>query len=105
MAGIFGSFVTLLIASTSLAQEICKGSFPQLDPTIVAKGFTTYVLARNLSSPRGIIFDKEGNLLVLERSKGITALKLKDDNNCMSVASKTAVVTDENVSDSPMQRS
>ena|ERR1700760_393352 len=59
-------------------------------PIIVAKGFTSYVLASGLSSPRGLVFDKEGNLLVVEKTPAgtVTAIKLKEDGGCVTLASK-----------------
>ena len=59
-------------------------------PTIVAKGFTSYVLASGLSSPRGLVFDKEGNLLVVEKTAAgtVTAIKLKEEGGCVTIASK-----------------
>lgn len=91
----------LLIAFASsavVAQQACGGAGAQYEPTVVANGFATYVLANKLTSPRGLVFDKEGNLLVLEQVKGVSALKLKEENGCLSVESKTAVVNDLSVS-------
>jgi glucose/arabinose dehydrogenase len=106
MMGItIGSLLALALSGASIAQNTCTGAAPERDPTVVANGFTAYILARGLSSPRGIVFDKEGNLLVIEKSKGVTALKLKEDGNCVSVASKTAVVTNSTVSLEPILKS
>jgi hypothetical protein len=59
-------------------------------PNVVAKGFTSYVLSSTLSGPRGLIFDKEGNLLVVEKTTAgqVTAIKLKEEGGCVSIASK-----------------
>lgn len=89
---------TLLFTSTSVAQNSCSGAFAETDPAIAAKGFSAHVIARNLTNPRGIVFDSEGNLLVLEKFKGVTALKLKDEGGCVGVESKVQVVSDGNVS-------
>jgi len=98
MASTITSVFTLLLAGTSFAQNACSGAFLETDPAIIAKGFTAYVIARNLTNPRGIVFDKDGNLLVLEKFRGVTALKLKDEGNCTSVVSKTRVLNDGTVS-------
>ena len=87
-----------LASSAVIAQQTCEGAGAQYEPTIVANGFSTYVLVNKLSSPRGIVFDNEGNLLVLEQFKGVTALKLKEENGCVTVASKTAALNDLAVS-------
>lgn len=87
----------LSLASGVIAQK-CKGAGPQFEATTNAEGFSAYVVANNLKSPRGIVFDKEGNLLVVEQFKGVTALKFKDDNGCLSLASKTVAYNDAKVS-------
>ena len=87
-----------LVSSAVVAQKTCPGAGAQYEPTIVANGFSTYVLAKGLSSPRGIVFDKEGNLLVLEQFKGVTALRLNEENGCVTVASKHVAMGDLSVS-------
>ena len=99
MASVIAPFLGLLLVGTSIAQKSCPGVFPPSDPAIAAKGFTAHVITKNLTNPRGIIFDKDGNLLVLERYRGVTALKLKYDESCVSVESKTEVISDGTVSD------
>ncbi|KAF2670074.1 soluble quino protein glucose dehydrogenase, partial [Microthyrium microscopicum] len=56
-----------------------------------AKGFSAYLLAKGLTSPRGLVFDPEGHLLVSQRvtegnskDNGIFALKLKDEGGCVT---------------------
>jgi glucose/arabinose dehydrogenase len=85
--------LTGLFASNSVAQS-CKSSYAETDPTIIAPGFSAYVLARNLKSPRGLVFDKEGNLVVLEKSKGITTIKLREDGGCPSIEYRATIVND-----------
>jgi glucose/arabinose dehydrogenase len=89
---------SLLVVGTSLAQNTCSGTFSETDPSIAAKGFTAYVVAKNLTNPRGIVFDKNGNLLVIEKFRGVTALKLQDEGNCVRVESRTRVISDGTVS-------
>jgi hypothetical protein len=86
-----------LIAGSTFAQNACKGAFPQFEPTIVAKNINAYVIAQKLTNPRGILFDDQGNLLVVENRKGITGLKLKDDGNCVRVESKVDIISDKTV--------
>jgi hypothetical protein len=93
-----GLISVLLVVGTSLAQNTCSGAFAETDPAIAAKGFAAHVLVRNLTNPRGIIFDKAGNLLVLEKFRGVAALKLKEDGNCVRVESNTRVISDGTVS-------
>jgi hypothetical protein len=95
--------VTLLFAGTSLAQA-CAGAFAETDPAVAASGFTARVIAKNLTNPRGIVFDKDGNLLVIEKFRGVTALKLKDNKNCVTVESKTRIINDGTVSNTLVRR-
>jgi glucose/arabinose dehydrogenase len=104
--GVITEFSLLLLAvSAALAQQTCPGSFPQFEPTIDAKGFKIYVIAKNLTGPRSLVFDKDDNLLVVERSKGVTALKLKEENNCMSVVSQVSIINDATVCALAIQKS
>jgi hypothetical protein len=61
----------------------------------VAPGFVARLVAQNLTSPRGIKFDNEGALLVVEQDKGITALTLVESGTgCWSVSSRKTVIND-----------
>jgi len=82
----------ILVASTLIGlgqAQKCAGT-GKGKPHTVAKGFTSYVLASGLSGPRGLVFDKEGHLLVVEKTSAgtVTAIKLKEEGGCVSVASK-----------------
>ncbi|KAF2425504.1 soluble quino protein glucose dehydrogenase, partial [Tothia fuscella] len=68
-----------------------------------AEGFSSYLLATNLTSPRGLVFDFEGNLLISQRvtkgnprENGIFGLRLKDEGGCVSVVSKELVAPHPN---------
>jgi hypothetical protein len=72
---------------------------PSYGAPLVAKGFTARIVASGLTKPRGMVFDKEGNLLVVTQGKGITALKFKDDGGiCLSVEKTQVVIPDTSVS-------
>ena len=59
----------------------------------VASGYRAALVATGLTTPRSIHFDRSGNLLVVEQSKGITSLQLDDNGGiCVSVKSQKAVV-------------
>ncbi|RDB18555.1 L-sorbosone dehydrogenase [Hypsizygus marmoreus] len=57
-------------AATSTFQALGKGFKA---PVVVAQGFDAQVIFSNLTAPRGIAFDANQNLLVVERGFGITA--------------------------------
>ncbi|KAF8593842.1 hypothetical protein BDV93DRAFT_194511, partial [Ceratobasidium sp. AG-I] len=46
----------------------------------VAPGLSARVVYNNLKEPRGLRFDSDGNLLVIERNIGITALTYRNDS-------------------------
>jgi 6-phosphogluconolactonase (cycloisomerase 2 family) len=92
-------WLTFLYATASNAQKTCASgvSISAIDPFIVSKGFTARVIASGLTTPRGIAFDKQGNLLVVEKTKGITALEIKEEGNCITGVTKKTVTTDPTV--------
>lgn len=90
------SFGLLVILNQVQAQK-CAGA-GETTPIIPAKGFSTYLLTKGLTQPRQLIFDSAGNLLVsqkvpngTETANGIVGLKLKEENGCLSVTSKSMV--------------
>jgi hypothetical protein len=94
-------WLTLLLLAASNAQQTCTTgvTIKALDPSIASKGFIARVIATNLTTPRGIAFDKEGNLLVVERTKGITSLQIKEEGSCITGVTKKTVITDPTVGD------
>jgi hypothetical protein len=88
--------IGLALLSGSQAQK-CAGAGEGTAVT-TAEGFSSYLLTKGLTSPRGLVFDPEGNLLVSQRvttgnakENGIFGLKLKDNGGCVSVVSKQLV--------------
>ena len=72
---------------------------PRNGAPLVAPGFRAEIVADGLRSPRGIMFDQEGGLLVVEQGHGISRLRLSDNNGCVSVEGDVQrVVEDESVS-------
>lgn len=92
------SVLLLSLAAGIHAQRTCEGAGPPADEVVAPSGIRAYVLANGLTKPRGIAFDKDDNLLVVEEGKGVTALKFEDSNGCLSLASKKSVVNNANVS-------
>lgn len=80
---------------SSLAATIsCQGAPAPAFPYRVADGWSATPILGNLSRPRGVVVDTKGNLLVLERGKGITGHKI-DGNGC--VKESKVVVEDPNL--------
>jgi hypothetical protein len=66
----------------------------------MASGYTSNVLITGLKSPRGIVFDSEGALLVAEQQGGsIRRLTLKDDGTNVCVDSNKVLIADGGVSE------
>lgn len=61
----------------------------------VASGYVARLVATGLTSPRGIKFDSEDHLLVVEQTVGVTALTLNDaGQGCIIEKSRNTVITD-----------
>jgi glucose/arabinose dehydrogenase len=79
------SYAPLASCSSSLTAKYAAPS--------VAPGYVARLVAQDLSRPRGIKFDNEGNLLVVEQDKGIAALTLVESGaGCWSVSSRRMVI-------------
>lgn len=82
-------------AAAHVAAQECKKFVPVKGPPEVAKGYTANVIIQNLSNPRGLVVDTEGNLLIVERGKGISAVKIIDTGpDCVTAGRKTTIVAD-----------
>lgn len=65
------------LAFTS-AQCILPGSIAFQSSVTVASGLRATLIFNNLTTPRGIAFDSEQNLLVIERGLGVAAFTYSD---------------------------
>lgn len=96
MASRYLTFLAALLSGyTVFAQKACGvTSDTILGPLIAADGYEYQLLVKGLSKPRGIIFDSQGHLLVVEKGKGLTALTLKDEGptGCVRVESNRPIV-------------
>ncbi|EJP67641.1 glucose sorbosone dehydrogenase [Beauveria bassiana ARSEF 2860] len=60
---------------------------------VAAQGWSYQLVANGFTKPRGIQFDKDGGLLVIDAGAGLVHLSLKDDGNtCVSVDKKTTLL-------------
>ena len=89
------------LAQLAGAQSACRDSLSPksgIKPSI-ASGYQYAVVATGLTSPRGIQFDSQGNLLVVQKGVGVSSHKLQDNGgSCVSVGSSKMVVRDTSVS-------
>lgn len=91
------SFLALLSSHAAFAQKACGVISDNIPgPLIAADGYEYQLLVKGLSKPRGIVFDSQGHLLVVESGKGLTALTLKDEGptGCVRVETNQPIVDD-----------
>lgn len=71
---------------------------PSYSTPVTSSGWQAQLIARNLTSPRGIIFDGSGNLLVVQKGAGIVHLAFDDGGStCLDVKKKTFLVNSTDV--------
>ena len=87
----------LLLPSAS-AQTACTPISPRIAP-VVAPGYTASVLMNGLKTPRGMLFDSQGNLLIVEQGgAGVRLVKLTDGGGMnVCVASSKQLIADATV--------
>jgi len=87
-----------LLLPFSVAQSCSVSLTASYPAPSVAPGFSARLVANGLAAPRGIIFDSDGHLLVVEQGSGIVSLTLTDHGgDCLGVSSKVTVINDTSV--------
>ncbi|CAG8977622.1 hypothetical protein HYALB_00011725 [Hymenoscyphus albidus] len=90
--------VALLFQPGVLAKKTPKRACTALGakyPAIYAGGLSATVIINGLKSPRGLVFDTAGNLLVVEQGGGgVRQIKLTDDGTTVCVASSKQIIND-----------
>jgi glucose/arabinose dehydrogenase len=95
----FTTFTTPFTATSASSSPCATVLTPAYSAPVVAKGWKAQLIATGLSNPRGIKFDTNGSLLVLEQGVGLRHLTFNDNGGtCLSVNGNTSVITDEEVS-------
>ena len=85
------------LSSGALAQT-CPTINPQFTPTW-GSGFSGRVVVNGLSRPRGIAFDSQNNLLVVEAGTGVRYVKLTDNGGTdVCVGSSKRLISETGVS-------
>jgi glucose/arabinose dehydrogenase len=92
------ALTSALLLSPSLAQTTCATVSPKYAP-VVAAGYNAKVLMNGLKTPRGMLFDSQGNLLIVEQGgAGVRLVKLTDgDGTNVCVASSKQLIADSSV--------
>lgn len=94
-----------LATSTALAQSTsttaaCSTSLkPSYAAPSLAPGYSAKLVATKLKRPRGILFDAQGHLLVVQQNVGISGMELRDGaGGCVDVVRTMDVVPSTHVS-------
>lgn len=94
----------VLTARAQTAAPACQSSIaPQHAAPSVVPGFRVEVVANGLRDPRGILFDSEGGLLVVEQGHGISRLRLTGDGPCVRVQGDVQRVVENDLVSRHMQ--
>ncbi|KAF2739844.1 soluble quino protein glucose dehydrogenase [Polyplosphaeria fusca] len=87
-------------AATTTAAPSCASSIaPKNGEPSVAPGWQVQVVKNELSTPRTILFDSEGHLLVLESGVGVTVMNLtQDEGGCVRAdGNPERIINDESL--------
>ncbi|KAJ0107510.1 hypothetical protein J7T55_007699 [Diaporthe amygdali] len=77
-----------------LSKRQCSGGLqPSYPAPNVASGWTAQLVANGITRARGLTIDSSGALLVAQSYSGVTRLTFTESGNCLSLASKTTVVS------------
>lgn len=81
------------------AADTCSNSLSVSYPApVTAEGWSYRLVANGFTKPRGIIFDSDGGLIVVDSGVGLVHLTLKDEGGtCVSVAENKTLVESEEV--------
>lgn len=83
-------------AKSACGSNNLKISYPA---PVAADGWSYRLVVEGLNKPRGILFDPEDGLLVVEAGSGLVHFSLEDEGGtCVSVGVKTWLLENEDVS-------
>lgn len=89
-----GSIIASALMLAGAVSGDCSNKLAVSYPApVAAQGWSYQLVANGFTKPRGIQFDKDGGLLVIDAGAGFVHLSLKDDGNtCVSVDKKTTLL-------------
>ncbi|KAE9377177.1 glucose sorbosone dehydrogenase [Stipitochalara longipes BDJ] len=89
----FQIYLAAGIALTQVAQAATCNLKPSYSTPVVSNGWQAHLVATGLRTPRGILFDSKGNLLVVQSGLGIIHLEFDDGGStCLDVSKKTYLI-------------
>lgn len=80
--------------SSSATTTSCSQLTPSYPTPSVAAGWNARLMVKGLTTPRGIIFDSEGNLLVVNSGVGVVGIKGGECGEAVNVVNSTSVSVD-----------
>ena len=80
------------VASATASTTCALALQPSYPAPSLAPRYNAQLIARNLTKPRGLIVDSDGQLLVVQQQVGITRLRIQDHDGCVSVSKRTDLV-------------
>ncbi|KAL8801406.1 MAG: hypothetical protein Q9182_004470 [Xanthomendoza sp. 2 TL-2023] len=88
-----------LPAASAPASGTCVSALkPSYPAPALAPGYAAQLIATNLTKPRGLSFDKNGHLLVVEQGVGITSLLINEqDGDCVTVSNNVELIKNANL--------
>ena len=94
------ALISFIISFASAQQCTYKTIQPKGSEPATAPNWEYSVIANKLTRPRGILFDSEGALIVLDSGNGIIHMKLDDNDaggRCLRVSSRTTLLEKSDV--------
>jgi glucose/arabinose dehydrogenase len=91
----FAVLVQVHIATSQSSCTISTSSASYAAPSM-APGYTGRIVASGLTKPRSLLFDSNGNLLVVESGKGISVITLDDaGGSCVGIAKVETIISNK----------
>jgi glucose/arabinose dehydrogenase len=90
-------FLAAAVLQVRVQAQSCPSLTADYPAPSLASGYEARLVAQGLSKPRGLIFDNNNNLLVIEREIGVTAFKVETTGSCLTLSDKKTIVADDTV--------
>src|SRR4051812_23242619 len=93
------------LLAPAVAQVSCNLR-PDYTGPVLSNGWSAQLVYDDLDDPRSILFDSNGNMLVVQQGHGIVHLTFNDGGGtCLSVVRETVVVNNNDVRPRPLSQS
>lgn len=87
-----------LLRVTFGATSSCSAVSPSYAAPVVASGWEARLIANQFLTPRSIIFDSNGRLLVVQSGHGIVVLEVTDSGGaCVTVTKRSSLIESTDV--------